>query len=68
MDSGRLKFAPGRRETKDLVRELRDYRTKITPAANATFSAREGKHDDLLLGLAIAVFYGERGQQRLRVR
>jgi hypothetical protein len=56
----RLKFARGLKETAVLVRELENYRTKITAAANETFSAREGEHDDLVLALALACWWGER--------
>jgi hypothetical protein len=45
--------------TDTLVRELEDYRVKITPAADETFNAREGAHDDLSLALALAVWVGE---------
>lgn len=39
-----------------LTRELQEFRVKYTDAGNATFNAREGEHDDLVLALAIAVF------------
>jgi hypothetical protein len=39
-----------------LTRELQEFRVKYTEAGNATFNAREGGHDDLVLALAIAVF------------
>jgi hypothetical protein len=44
-----------------LVRELENYRVKITEAANETFGAwREGQHDDLVLAVALAAWMGER--------
>ena len=45
-----------------LVRELLDFKVKITAAANETFgNFREGTHDDLVLAVAIAAWEGERG-------
>lgn len=38
------------------ARELQELRVKYTDAGNATFNARGGEHDDLVLALAIAVF------------
>jgi len=56
----RLRFARSLPETKTLVKELQNYRVKITPAANEVFNARDGAHDDLLLALALACWDGER--------
>jgi hypothetical protein len=56
----RLQLAPSLPEVPTLVRELENYRTKITPALNEVFNAREGAHDDLLLALCLAVWFGER--------
>jgi hypothetical protein len=36
-------------------RELLDFRVSYTPTGNATFGAREGAHDDLILAVALAV-------------
>ena len=44
-----------------LEEELRTFRVKITAAANETFEAwRERNHDDVLMALAVAVWYAER--------
>jgi hypothetical protein len=56
----RLQFARSLPETATLVKELENYRVKVTEAANEVFEAREGKHDDLLLALALACWHGER--------
>lgn len=37
-----------------LVSELQDFRYTITASANVTYSARSGRHDDILLSLAMA--------------
>jgi hypothetical protein len=47
-------------ETPILVKELRSFTTKLTPAANEVFSAREGQHDDLVLAVALAAWAGEK--------
>jgi hypothetical protein len=39
--------------------ELQDFRVKLSKAANETYEAREGQHDDLVLALAIALFAAE---------
>lgn len=46
-------------ETAVLTAELQNYQVKTTPAANEVFNAREGAHDDLVLALALACWYGE---------
>ncbi len=55
----RLRFAQALPETATLIKELQNYRVKITPAANEVFDARDGAHDDLLLALALACWQGE---------
>jgi hypothetical protein len=43
-----------------LVRELENFRVRITPAANEAFGDwREGQHDDLVFALALAAWVGE---------
>jgi hypothetical protein len=60
LQSKRLKIARALPEAQTLVEELLSFEAKITTAANATYGAwREGKHDDLVLGLALACWYGE---------
>jgi hypothetical protein len=56
----RLRFAEGLRETRTLLKELADYRMRISAALNELYSAREGAHDDLVLSLALACWFGER--------
>jgi hypothetical protein len=36
--------------------ELKDFRRKVSAAGRATFEARVGKHDDLVLAVAIAIW------------
>lgn len=56
LHSGQLKIAASLPDAAVLARELQDFRVRFTEAGNATFSAREGQHDDLVLALALAVF------------
>ena len=62
LQSKRLKIAEELEHTPALVRELLEFRMKIDPVtAHDSYSAwREGAHDDLVLALAIACWYGER--------
>jgi len=56
LHEGRLKILRELAEAETLVRELQDFRVEFTAAGHLTFNARSGKHDDLVLALAIAVW------------
>ena len=56
LESQRLKVPPGLEHADTLKRELQDFKVKITDAANETFSAREGAHDDLVLATALPIW------------
>jgi len=56
LHAGRLKIHKDLAEADTLVRELQDFRCEFTAAGHLTFNARSGKHDDLVLALAIAVW------------
>jgi hypothetical protein len=43
-----------------LKQELLDFRVHVTKAAHETYAAREGKHDDLVLALAMPAWVAER--------
>jgi hypothetical protein len=59
---GRLKIASALLEAELLVKELLAFQVKITASAHDTYGAwREGAHDDLVLALALATWYGEHG-------
>jgi len=54
----RIDFAEGLELTPVLVKELEAFRVKVTADRNETFAAwRERDHDDLVLALALAVWY-----------
>jgi hypothetical protein len=56
----RLKIAKALPLADVFVKELLDFKVKITAAANDTYGAwREGQHDDLVLAVALAVWLAE---------
>jgi hypothetical protein len=61
LHQGLLKIQRSLPEAEVLVRELQDFRVQYTATGNLTFNAREGKHDDLVLALAVACWraYGD---------
>jgi hypothetical protein len=60
LHEGTLKILRTLPEAETLVRELQDYRTEYSPTGHLTFNARVGRHDDLLLALAVAVWRAAR--------
>src|SRR5215472_3413926 len=61
LHDGRLKIQRELAEAETLVRELQDFRVEFTAAGHLTFNARSGKHDDLVLALAIAIWRAHGG-------
>jgi hypothetical protein len=61
LHEGRLKILRELAEADTLVRELQDFRVEFSAAGHLTFNARSGKHDDLVLALAIAVWRAHGG-------
>lgn len=73
LESGRLKIA----KTKDgqpipgadvLKRELADFKVKLTQAANETFGADSGSHDDMVLSIALPIWAGSLPIGPMRMR
>jgi hypothetical protein len=62
-----LAIAPALGEAKTLRKELQTFKTKINvKSATESFEAwREGDHDDLVLAVALAVWFGESAQRAL---
>jgi hypothetical protein len=56
LHEGRLKIQKDLPEAKTLIGELMDFRVQYTAGGHLTFNAREGRHDDLVLALAIACY------------
>jgi hypothetical protein len=61
LHQGLLKIKKSLPEAEVLVRELQDFRVQYTATGNLTFNAREGRHDDLVLAVAVACWraYGD---------
>jgi hypothetical protein len=64
LSSERLIIAKSAPHAGLLKKELKDFRVKISKAANETYEAREGAHDDILLSLACGLFVAENPGQR----
>jgi hypothetical protein len=61
LQTQRLKLSSRIPDAKTLMKEMQNFRVKITAAANETFEAwRERDHDDLVLAVAIAAWRAER--------
>ena len=63
LHAGELKFAAGLAEEGAFRQELSEFRMRHTEAGRMVFGAREGRHDDLVLALAIGLW---RAQWRSR--
>lgn len=63
--AGRLEIAAGTDHAQTLVAELADFRVRISASGSDTYGAwRDGAHDDLVLALALAVWWGDRLARR----
>jgi len=56
LQRGKLNVAPALPEARTLRDELTTFEVTMTEAANATFSHRDGKHDDVVLAVALALW------------
>lgn len=54
---GALRFAARLHEAGAMKGELQDFRRKLSDAGRATYAARTGQHDDLVLAVAIACWW-----------
>jgi hypothetical protein len=63
LQSRRLTIAPAMPLAPLLASELQHFRVRVTAAANETFNAREGQHDDLVLATALACWEARRMPQ-----
>ena len=56
--TGRLKVAKGMDLVPDFLKEIENFKVKMTPAGNATYEAwREGDHDDIVLSVGLAAWW-----------
>jgi hypothetical protein len=56
LHTGELRIAADLTEAGALADELKDFRRKVSAAGRYTFEARVGKHDDLVLAIAIGLW------------
>lgn len=56
--AGTLRFAAELTEAGAMRDELADFRRKLSDAGRATYAARTGRHDDLVVALVIAAWWG----------
>jgi len=47
-------------EAEAMKKELKDFRRRLSDAGRATYAARTGAHDDLVLAVAIAAWWASR--------
>jgi len=57
LNTGELRIAKRLTDAGALAEEMRDFRRIVTNAGHATYGARVGKHDDLVLSLALATWW-----------
>ena len=66
LQSRRLQVAPTLPQTATLVCELTAFQLKTTAAAKQELDVwRQGRHDDLVLAVAVAAWIGENAMRRL---
>lgn len=62
LQTGRLRIARGLKESETLLRELVNFRVKISLSGHDTYEAwREQEHDDLVLAVGLAAWLFEKG-------
>lgn len=61
--SGELRIAEELAEAHVLKTELADFRANVTASGATTFGARAGRHDDLVLSVAIASWYARQAHR-----
>jgi hypothetical protein len=67
LHNGSLKFAVGLAEEAAIKGELSEFRMRYSEGGRLTFGAREGRHDDLVLALAIGLWRAQGQARRARV-
>jgi hypothetical protein len=61
LHTGELKIAAALTDGAALRDELKDFQRKVSDAGRATYAARTGAHDDLVLSVAIALWFATSG-------
>ena len=63
-EGDRLKVAAGLGHAKALMSELQAFRRKVTGAGRAAYGATAGAHDDLIIAVALAVWWSDVADRR----
>ena len=63
MHEGALRVARALSDAAALVGELQDFRAAFSDSGFARFGAREGAHDDLVLAVALGVWWARQPRQ-----
>jgi hypothetical protein len=56
LHTGELRFAADLNEAGAMAEELKDFRRKVSVAGRFSYDARTGKHDDLVLAVALSLW------------
>jgi hypothetical protein len=64
---GELKFATALLEASAMAEELAGFDRHVGTAGRATYAARTGQHDDLVLSVALGVWWASQKKPHLRV-
>lgn len=67
LHDGRLKIHKDMPDAAALINELQDFRADVTDSGYWKFGARAGKHDDLVLALAIALWRSHGDNQNIGI-
>ena len=65
LQTGRLKIAADLAEVGILTQELQNFQVSISESGFDSYEARTGKHDDLVLSLAMALWLAGRRKPQL---
>jgi len=57
LHTGELKIAQGMAEAETLREELKDFQRHVSAAGRYSYDARTGKHDDVLLAVALSLWH-----------
>jgi hypothetical protein len=61
LHTGELRIAEALSDAGALQEELKDFQRKVSDAGRATYNARVGAHDDLVLSVAISLWFATSG-------
>jgi hypothetical protein len=63
LGEGRLRIVQKLQHADLLRKELQDFRVRLSAVGHESFEARSGQHDDLILALAMPIWFAENAYQ-----